>query len=197
MAWMELTLTCHTCGAKTVIGPELGKRNPDCAHCGKKISNIEIFYLSGFVYVLSNPSIPGLFKIGCTERPVPERVKELSAATGVPEPYILEAYFSSEAPHADEQKVHKSLSNFRKSDKEFFQVYLQTALDAIYKVCERSPKYCKPGIHYETPDERATREAHELDLQNACKLTEYKTLRTLMKLNHLNNTEFLLYRTLC
>lgn len=35
------------------------------------------------------------------------------------------------------------------------------ALDTIYKVCGRRPQYCRPGLGYETPEEKTIREARE------------------------------------
>lgn len=161
MPWTELELICPSCGAKTVIQPETGDRNLVCSRCKQNILSVNIFHPNGFIYVLSNPSMPGLYKIGYTERDVAERAAELSAATGVPEPYIVEAFFSSEAPAVDEAEIHSSLSDFRRTRKEFFRVDLQIALDAIYKICGRSPRYCRPERPYEIPDERAAREARE------------------------------------
>ena len=40
--------------------------------------------MSEFIYVLENASMPGLVKIGRTDRSVSERVNELSSHTGVP-----------------------------------------------------------------------------------------------------------------
>lgn len=210
MPWIELELICPSCGAKTVIRLETGDRNPVCSHCEKNILSVNIFHPNGFIYVLSNPSMPGLYKIGYTERDVAERAAELSAATGVPEPYIVEAFFPSEAPATDEAEIHSSLRDFRGTRKEFFRVDLQRALDAIYKVCGRSPRYCRPELHYEIPDERAAREVRERAQQKAeaeakrakerketeqieselhSSKCEYKNLKTLIELNHLNSYE--------
>jgi hypothetical protein len=41
------------------------------------------------VYVMVNSSIPGMVKVGRTTRPIAERLTELSAATGVPTPFVL------------------------------------------------------------------------------------------------------------
>jgi hypothetical protein len=77
----------------------------------------------GYVYVLSNPAMPGLVKIGCTDRSPRDRVAELSASTGVPEPFVLEvaAFF---VDHADvEQELHRSLAEYRLRDsREFFRL---------------------------------------------------------------------------
>jgi hypothetical protein len=44
----------------------------------------------GYIYILSNPAMQGLLKIGVTSRDVRERVTQLSAATGVPKPFEIE-----------------------------------------------------------------------------------------------------------
>jgi hypothetical protein len=40
--------------------------------------------MRGYIYVLTNPNMPGLVKIGYTQRLPRERANELSRATGVP-----------------------------------------------------------------------------------------------------------------
>lgn len=44
---------------------------------------------AGYIYVLINPSMDGLVKIGKTTRDPSGRAKELSGATGVPSPFLL------------------------------------------------------------------------------------------------------------
>jgi hypothetical protein len=51
----------------------------------------------GFIYILINPSMAGLVKIGKTTRDPEARAKELSQATGVPTPFYV-AYYG----HGDE-----------------------------------------------------------------------------------------------
>ena len=46
----------------------------------------------GYVYILSNISMPGLLKIGMTRLDPTKRVKELSSSTGVPTPFNLVYY---------------------------------------------------------------------------------------------------------
>jgi hypothetical protein len=39
---------------------------------------------SGILYVLTNPFMPGLVKVGCTTGSVEDRIYDLSSSTGVP-----------------------------------------------------------------------------------------------------------------
>jgi hypothetical protein len=91
----------------------------------------------GFLYVVVNPSMQGLVKIGKTSRVPAERVRELSGATGVPTPFILvyQAWFAncSEA----ELLVHALLEkrNYRVSpNREFFNAPANEAIDAVMEV---------------------------------------------------------------
>lgn len=88
---------------------------------------------AGFVYILSNPSMPGIFKIGSTERSVKERVAELSATTGVPTPFHVEHYILTEDPKALEHSLHEELSEFRvNGNREFFRI----EIDELKRKCE-------------------------------------------------------------
>jgi hypothetical protein len=60
----------------------------------------------GWIYVLVNSSLPGLVKVGRTSRSTQERVAELSAATGVPTPFVLAFDQEFEDCVAAEQSVH-------------------------------------------------------------------------------------------
>jgi cold shock CspA family protein len=93
----------------------------------------------GFVYLLINPSMQGLVKIGKTKRDPNSRAKELSAVTGVPTPFILvfDAYFA-DCSRAEEY-VHTFLDakGYRIStNREFFSVPVNDAVSAILKAQE-------------------------------------------------------------
>jgi hypothetical protein len=87
---------------------------------------------AGYVYILINPSMGGIVKIGRTQNNPEERAKELSSATGVPTPFFVaySSYFKD--CNRAEIFVHTLLENSRYADnREFFQVSLQKAIDAI------------------------------------------------------------------
>jgi hypothetical protein len=93
----------------------------------------------GYLYILSNPAMPGLLKIGLTTRTVPDRVAELSAATGVPSAFLIEAYFESSDPQEHEEAVHRKLQNRRVAGKEFFRVSLDEAVEALRNITGNLP----------------------------------------------------------
>jgi hypothetical protein len=65
----------------------------------------------GFLYVLSNKSMPGIVKIGVTTGRVEKRAKELSRPTGVPQPFVIECYFPVyDVPRRVERFVHDQLT---------------------------------------------------------------------------------------
>ena len=75
----------------------------------------------GYIYILENDEMPGLYKVGWTERSADERAKELSG-TGLPTPYKV-AYSKSTNLTADiEKTIHKNLDYCRlRSNREFFE----------------------------------------------------------------------------
>jgi len=89
---------------------------------------------AGIVYVLSNPAMPGLLKIGMTGRTMAERLREINSATGVPVPYRVEAVVEAADARAVEADTHRLLGKARVNDRrEFFRTDLRTALAAARK----------------------------------------------------------------
>lgn len=92
----------------------------------------------GYVYVLSNPMMPGLVKIGMTDRHnIQERVSELSSHAGVPAPFRIEYVAQVYHAYSIEQEVHRLLGETSGKSKEFFDCELLTAVVAIRKVAEK------------------------------------------------------------
>ena len=88
--------------------------------------------MSEFIYVLENTLMPGLIKIGRTERSVSERVGELSSHTGVPTSFTVVKEFAVENSVEAEKIIHERLSDFRVNDnREFFKMEAEDAIDII------------------------------------------------------------------
>lgn len=82
----------------------------------------------GYVYVLSNPSMPGLVKIGRTERDPNQRAVELWQ-TGVPTPFVVEGAFLVPDCAEAERRIHESCKAFRvHGSREFFRCEVKDAL---------------------------------------------------------------------
>ena len=93
--------------------------------------------MSEFIYVVENPSMPGLVKIGRTDRSVSQRVNELSSHTGVPTGFVVvREYIVANSVEA-ERKIHERLSDYRVSDScEFFKMDAEDATDIIESILE-------------------------------------------------------------
>lgn len=88
---------------------------------------------AGFVYVLGNEAMPGIFKLGMTSKSPYLRAKELSSATGVPSPFVVLCYGEFENARAKEQACHEQLSEYRWSDnREFFKCHLEHLIGELY-----------------------------------------------------------------
>lgn len=91
-----------------------------------------------WVYILSNPSLPGLFKVGYTKNTPDERAKQLSNSTGVALPYKVEWAFHCFNGESLESEVHNYLEKFRiNNQREFFRVELDEIKKAINFLGER------------------------------------------------------------
>lgn len=86
----------------------------------------------GFIYLLSNPAMPGIVKVGHTSRPdVEDRVGELFT-TSLPLPFSLEDTWFVEMPAAKEALIHSTLDSFRTArNREFFQLTVDEARPRI------------------------------------------------------------------
>lgn len=97
----------------------------------------------GFIYILINPSLKDLLKIGMTTRSPEERAKELST-TGVPTPFFVA--FSEEVSDCQmiEKEIHLQLENFRYiKNREFFEIPLAHAIKIVAKKIEDLEKILK------------------------------------------------------
>jgi hypothetical protein len=94
-------------------------------------------HMSEFIYVLENASMPGLVKIGRTERNVSERVSELSSHTGVPTGFIVVNEYAVANSVEAERIIHDRLSDYRVADnREFFKMEAEDAKDIIESMLE-------------------------------------------------------------
>ena len=92
-----------------------------------------------WVYVLTNPTMPGLCKIGFTKNKPSERVKQINAATGVALDFVVEWAFPCFNAHDVEKQVHRYLEDngFRvNKSKEFFNVTVDEAKAVVERIGE-------------------------------------------------------------
>ena len=89
---------------------------------------------SGYIYILINPTLNGLVKIGKTSKTSEERAKELSSATGVPTQFIV-AYdkFFEDIDLAENHvnEVIKNMGHHVFPNKEFFDIPLKEAINIV------------------------------------------------------------------
>lgn len=115
--------------------------------------------IPGYIYVLSNPSMPGIIKIGRTSREPKIRLRELNSATGVAMPFKLEYAARTYWPAASEKFIHQSISGLRvNSKREFFKMNTQDAV----KLCKQATRlnrrdfrtWLSDNIHIPKPKRR-------------------------------------------
>lgn len=93
--------------------------------------------MQGYVYVLTNPAMPGLVKIGRSIHAAGSRAKQLYRGdTGVPLPFDI--YFEALFENCVEGEllVHEELQDYRiNPDREFFRMEAWDARAAVLRVC--------------------------------------------------------------
>ncbi|WP_437334554.1 GIY-YIG nuclease family protein [Sorangium sp. So ce394] len=88
----------------------------------------------GYVYILVNPSMPGLIKIGRTLRDTRARAREL-CTTGVPMPFQVAFELFSEQHEELEEAAHAKLADFRvTTSREFFRYPLDKAIALLLEL---------------------------------------------------------------
>lgn len=89
----------------------------------------------GYVYILINPSLDGLVKIGKTSRSSESRAAEISRGSGVPTAYnVVCEEFVSDCDTV-ERRLHQMFSACRiNPNREFFRVPLKEAVRALHEV---------------------------------------------------------------
>jgi hypothetical protein len=89
---------------------------------------------SGYVYVLSNPAMPGFVKVGRSIHGGHSRGRSLYQ-TGVPAPYVLEFEIYAKDHEWLEAQAHKSLRfNRANPDREFFKCPPNDAIEEIIAI---------------------------------------------------------------
>ncbi|MFA7369348.1 MAG: GIY-YIG nuclease family protein [Kiritimatiellales bacterium] len=153
---IKIEITC-SCGRKSIVNLFSGKKEYACETCGVELFKAHI--TNGYVYVLSNPTMPGLLKIGYTDREVDERVEELNS-TGVPVPFEVEAIFGSPNAYEDEQAIHSMLAQHRlANNREFFSVDIKETVQCIIDYIGSEPNFLKsPDLLMTGSEKQALRE---------------------------------------
>jgi hypothetical protein len=88
--------------------------------------------MKGYIYCLSNQSMPGLLKIGFTQRNIEERLEELASPTGVPAPFELEFCVRVHNAQGLELRLHSEFQAYRLTTRrEFFKLSNEEAINRI------------------------------------------------------------------
>lgn len=109
-------------------------------HLILKLVRVEVLstMAKGFIYILINPAMPGLLKIGRTSGTSEDRAAELSAVTGLPTPFVVACDWITYDCYAAEEEVHAYLETIRYSkDREFFRMPLKEAIAIVSEICEK------------------------------------------------------------
>lgn len=93
----------------------------------------------GFVYVLRNICMPGIYKIGMTDRAPSQRAEELSSSTSVPMPFDLVCFAEVMDAASVERAIHEELDDRRVNPaREFFALTGEDVRNLISTLTEES-----------------------------------------------------------
>jgi hypothetical protein len=88
--------------------------------------------MAQIVYILTNPAMPDLIKIGITSNTLNQRIAELSRSSGVPLPF--EVYYACEVDDMEnvEKNIHDAFDDFRINPRrEFFKMNPERVISAL------------------------------------------------------------------
>ena len=85
--------------------------------------------MPGHIYIMKNEDIPGLVKIGMTDRTPAERAQELRNA-GNPGQFVVAYSAEVEDPRFVESEAHRNLEAYH-HDKEWFRCSVTVAISAV------------------------------------------------------------------
>ena len=107
----------------------------------------------GFVYVLTNASMPGLIKLGFTTQSPPKRAEQLSHETPVPTPFNVACYWRVKDPYVLEQMLGADLKESN-AGKEFYRLTPEHVSELVQ---EKYSEYLLRAdtVIAETPSRRA------------------------------------------
>ena len=89
--------------------------------------------IPGFVYVLSNKSMPGLVKVGQTTQDPLRRARQLHSS-GVPSAFDIEYILYTDEPRNTEKEFHESWSNVKTPTREFFEMDVADAIISLFRM---------------------------------------------------------------
>jgi hypothetical protein len=133
--------------------------------------------MPGHVYILKNPYIPKLVKIGFTERDPETRAYELSTHTGVPGEFqIVHSWLVAE-PSLVEAIVHLDLKAYRRTG-EFFELSPQNARSLVERVLLKAGAIGPDGLSFDARSlashELAKEEHRSNEIQHATDVADLK-----------------------
>jgi hypothetical protein len=92
-------------------------------------------YLDQFIYIMINPAMQGLLKIGKTNRTPTERAQEISGSTGVPTKFHVAYELRVKDSTRAERLIHEKLMDYRvEMNREFFFLPLDRAISIISNI---------------------------------------------------------------
>lgn len=91
----------------------------------------------GFIYCIGNKAMPGIYKIGMTDRAPAQRCQELSSSTSTPLPFDVLCFAQVEDPRSVEAELHDYFSAFRvNGSREFFRTRYSEIKDVMLAYSE-------------------------------------------------------------
>ena len=118
--------------------------------------------MDGFIYIMSNPDMPGLVKVGMTKNDPTNRATELTT-TGVPQRFVVEYYAKVNNRYYAEKCAHSRLGNFH-HHKEFFKVDIGIAIYCLETISQPTEKiFSRPGNDQKVADYKRQKAKAEKD----------------------------------